>query len=265
MNSLCLFPALLGAMLFGGCQLPVAEPESAASDTAVAGLELPAASADEDIIRYSGFTCSYNHTTLVPDWVAYELTSDELDAAYDSKSSSFSRDPAVHGRQASREDYSRSGWDKGHMAPKADMRWSEKSYWESHYFPNICPQNHQLNAGDWNSLEKSVRRLASQYGRIWVVCGPIFEGNEFGTIGAARVQIPDSFFKALLIYDGDSYSAIAYVMHNDGRHHSLRDYACTVNDLEARIGRDLFPALDDSIEEAVESQIDWSCWLPDRR
>ena len=49
-------------------------------------------------------------------------------------------------------------------------------------------------------------------------------------------------------------------MHNDGQHHKLRDYACTVNELEQRIGRDLFPALDDSIEETVEDTIDWHCW-----
>ena len=262
MNSLPIVATLLGMFVLGSCQFPAAESESAVSapDSAAQGLEQPAFSDDEDILYYSGFTCSYNHTTLVPNWVAYELTAEELNVVYDSKSSSFSRDPNVKGRQASREDYSRSGWDKGHMAPKADMRWSEKAYWESHYFPNICPQNHDFNAGDWNNLEKMVRRLARQYGRVWVVCGPIFENGEYGTIGAAKVQVPDYFFKALLVQDGDGYSAIAYIMHNDGRHHKLSDYACTVDDLEARLGRDLFPALDDSIEEAVESRIDWSCW-----
>lgn len=264
--SLSLFTFFFFAFLTTSCTLPGSNETGTQEESCVSlqtlreQLELPAYSDEEDLVRYDGFVSSYNHTTLVPNWVAYELTSDELNGSYDTKSSSFSRDPNVKGRQASREDYSHSGWDKGHMAPKADMRWSEKAYWQSHYFPNICPQNHELNRYDWNTLEKSVRHWARQYGTVWVVCGPIFEKGEFGKIGDAGVQVPDYFFKALLIRDGDSYSAIAYVMHNDARHHKLADYACTVNDLEERIGRDLFPALDDTVEEQIEGAIDWNCW-----
>lgn len=218
-------------------------------------LECPAYGKGEHIVDYNGFVVSYNHTTLVPDWVAYELTADELEVRYSSKSSNFSRDPNLKGRQASREDYSRSGWDKGHMAPKADMRWSEQSYWQSHYFTNICPQNHQLNGGDWNALENTVRRWAKKYGRVWVVCGPVFDSCRYGTIGKAGVQIPDAFFKAVLVPRADgSYSGLAFVMPNEGKHHSLSHYVCSIDQLEEVLGRDLFPALDDETEAIVEAQ-----------
>ncbi len=223
-------------------------------------LEVPSCGDGEHVLAYEGFTVSYNHNTLVPDWVAYELLDSELNGAYDTKSSNFSRDPNLEGCQASREDYSHSGWDRGHMAPKADMRWSSAAYWQSHYFTNICPQNHKLNAGDWNSLERKVRNLAKEYGRVWVICGPIFTTGEFGTIGQAKVHVPDKFFKALLIKDGGDYSAIAYVMPNKGGHHSLKTYACSVDELEKMIGRDLFCQLDDAIEQEVESAVDWSYW-----
>lgn len=223
-------------------------------------LEIPAYDDHEDVIEYHGFTVSYNHSTLVPNWVAYELTDFELNGSYDTKSTNFSRDPNLVGAQASREDYSRSGWDKGHMAPKADMRWSSLSYWQSFYFTNICPQDHDFNAGDWNTLEKHVRNWAKKYGRVWVVCGPIFTTNEYGTIGAAKVQIPDKFYKALLIKDGREYSAIAYVMPNKAKHHPLKDYACTVDELEEMIDRDLFPKLGDAVEEKIEGAISWGKW-----
>lgn len=223
-------------------------------------LELPAFEKDEHVLDYDGFTSSYNHTTLIPNWVAYELTFVELDGSYDTRSSNFSRDPNLEGPQASREDYSHSGWDKGHMAPKADMRWSSSAYWQSHYFTNVCPQNHNFNAGDWNTLEKQVRKWAKKYGKVWVVCGPIFTDREFGTIGHAKVQVPDLFFKALLIKNGSDYSAIAYVMPNRAKHHPLKEYACTIDDLEEMIGRDLFPKLDDHIETKVESEISWLYW-----
>lgn len=223
-------------------------------------LELPAYDKKDHVIEYEGFTVSYNHSTLVPDWVAYELLDSELNGAYNTKSSNFSRDTNLKGRQASREDYSRSGWDRGHMAPKADMRWSSAAYWQSHYFTNICPQNHKLNAGDWNQLERKVRDLAEQYGRVWVVCGPIFTTHQFGTIGEAQVQVPDMFFKALLIKNDNGYSAIAYVMPNKSVDHPLKTYACTVDELEELIGRDLFCQLDDTVEDKVEAEIDWVCW-----
>lgn len=223
-------------------------------------LEIPSFSRSEDINKYKGFTVSYNHTTLVPNWVAYELTSSELDGDYDNKNSNFSRDPNLIGSQASREDYSNSGWDKGHMAPKADMRWSSQAYWQSHYFTNICPQNHKFNAGDWNTLEKSVRNWARKYERIWIVCGPIFTTHQYGTIGQAKVQVPDKFFKALLIKNGNDYESIAFVMPNNGQHHPQNSYAMSVDQLEEIIQRDLFPNLEDPIEEATERDFDLTYW-----
>lgn len=247
----------VGTLVLAACDPAIAQN---ATTTDTQGLEIPAHTKSEDIYTYEGFTSSYNHNTLVPNWVAYELTAEELNGGYDTRSSNFSRDPNVRGRQASREDYSRSGWDKGHMAPKADMRWSEKAYWESHYFTNVCPQNHQMNAGDWNSLEKSARRWARKYDTVWIVCGPIFEDCQYGSIGSAQVQVPDAFFKALLVRIGNSWQSIAFVMPNKNTHSPQMEYACTVNQLEERIGRDLFPQLDDAMEENIESKIEPNVW-----
>lgn len=222
-------------------------------------LEYPAVAATDDLYVYQGFTSCYNHSTLVPDWVAYELTSEELKGQYTS-TSNFSRDPHVRGRQASREDYSRSGWDKGHMCPKADLKWSEKAWWESHYFTNVCPQNHEFNAGSWNRLENKVRDWARRYGSVHVVCGPVFTDCQYGTVGSAMVSIPDAFFKALLVPTSNGYAAIAFLMENRPGNQSLKACAMSVDDLETLLGRDLFPALDDSMEEDVESRLDLGFW-----
>ena len=248
-------------LVFAGCRFGRNDVTTASQvrvEATCQKIELPSHSTDEDIITYSGFTSSYNHETLIPNWVAYELTAEELEPVYTSQSSTFSMDFDVKGRQASREDYSHSGWDKGHMAPKADMRWSEKSYWESHYFTNICPQDHELNAGDWNTLEKRVRGWARKFGRVYVVCGPIVGDGSNGTIGKNKVQVPDAFFKAILVPNDGSYTAIAFIMGNNGQHRKLSEYACTVDELEARIERNLFAALDEMGQESVESLMDLS-------
>ena len=119
-------------------------------------LELPKITAQDNVIIYTGFTVSYNTSTLIPNWVAYELTATEVEGQYPRKGQ-FGQDFSFRGRQAMREDYSNSGWDKGHMCPAADLKWSEKTMYESFYLTNICPQNHELNSTDWLTLEKLAR------------------------------------------------------------------------------------------------------------
>lgn len=223
-------------------------------------LEYPKPVEGEDVIVYCGFTSSYNHQTLIPNWVAYELTAEEVQGQHNFKPS-FSWDPNLKGEQASREDYSNSGWDKGHMAPRADMKWSEQSLLESYYFTNVCPQDHDMNAYDWCSIEKLTRKMATQYGSVYIICGPIIVDNAFGTIGDNQVVVPDAFFKALLVNTVNGFQSIAFVLPNKPDRHPISEYACSVNDLEAMIGMDLYYNLNDEIEEIVESAIDMNCWI----
>ena len=110
-------------------------------------LELPSTQPADSILAYTGFSVSYNSDQLIPKWVAYELTAEELDGNVP-RARSFSMDVGYKGRQAMREDYSNTGWDKGHMAPSADMKWSQTAMSESFYLTNVCPQNPDLNGRD---------------------------------------------------------------------------------------------------------------------
>lgn len=231
------------------------------NDVSLAQLELPIYdNSREDVLFYTGYTSSYNHTTLIPNWVAYELKADEIvEPALGNKY--FIPDPNVKGRQATFEDYRNDEcWDKGHMVPKADLKWSQKAYDESFFFTNICPQNCSLNNGAWKSLEHKVRNMAKQYGRIYVVCGPIFDNYTYGTLGEQHVAIPDAFFKALLIPVGNGIESIAFIMPNDGNRLSWQEYACTVDSLEIVLSRNLFPSLDDGVESQVESCYNLKFW-----
>lgn len=218
-------------------------------------LEMPEYSSDDILLKYSGFVVSYDSEHLIPKWVAYELTSEEVDGKV-SRSGSFGMDLNYKGKQAMREDYSYSGWDKGHMAPAADMKWSQEAMWESFYLTNVCPQNHELNGGDWLALEKKAREMAKRYGNVYVICGPIIGVNKNGTIGANKVTVPDKFFKAFLVEDADGFYSIAFVMDNSGEHHALSDYIHTVNELEQLTGIDFFDNLPDDVEESVENCVE---------
>jgi len=222
-------------------------------------MEMPAIRGADVVLVYSGFVVNYNTERLIPNWVAYELTSEEV-AGQIPRARGFSMDLDYKDRQAMREDYSNTGWDKGHMAPSADMKWSQTAMNESFYLTNICPQNHDLNGKAWHSLEKHVRDWAVEFGRVWVVCGPYVYANSYGTIGARNVVVPDGFFKAVLRYDGKKYKSIAFVFENNSESQPVKSAVVSVNDVEALVGYDLFTNLPDRIEESVESQSSWEEW-----
>ena len=189
--------------------------------------------------------------------MAYELLESEVITAYRSREDAFEPDPLVKGRQAYDRDYVGSGFDRGHMAPAADMRWSSQTMKESFYLSNTCPQNHNLNSGAWNDLEKQVRYEARYHKSIWVVCGPIFEFNNPKRIGGNHVAVPDSFFKALLARRKDgSYAAIGFIFPNEACERNLTRYAMTVDELENKLGMDLFYNLDEKVQDKAEAEMD---------
>ena len=208
------------------------------------GLEIPGAAVGRTV-QHGAYVSSYNTSTLIPNWVAYELTAEEAEGRRERDGIEFRMDPDLKGcTQAMREDYSGSGWTKGHLMPAADAAFSSSTMAEAFYFTNICPQNEVLNAGDWQYLEKRVRSWAKRYGSVWVATGPIVGKNIYGTIGERKVTVPDSFFKALLVRRSDgSYSAIAFVMDNDDERYYLKDCSMSVDELETLTGFDFFPAL----------------------
>ena len=125
-------------------------------------LELPklTTTKQSQIIQHVGYTTSYNTNWLIPNWVVYDLTKKEVHGAFKSPKKLFEPDPQVKGRSAQHSDYTNSGYSRGHMAPAADMKWSEQAMLESFYLSNVCPQLAELNAGVWEHLEKRCRALA---------------------------------------------------------------------------------------------------------
>ena len=114
------------------------------------GAELPVCpkSCTEQVIRHKGYTVSYNSDYRVANWVAYELTSQEAKSNAAERSNKFVRDPMVKGASAENGDYTRTGYDRGHLAPAGDMKWSAQAMRESFYLSNITPQKPGLNRQD---------------------------------------------------------------------------------------------------------------------
>lgn len=223
-------------------------------------MEIPSHKENDCIIEYNGYTVSYDESSLIPTWVAYELTAEEANGTIGRSGKNFRQDDKAKVMQADNFDYRGSGWSRGHMAPAGDFKWDDGAMWDTFYYTNCCPQDEKLNNGSWNVLENRVRTWARQFGSVYVVTGPIIGQNQGGRIGAHGVVVPDAFFKALLVYSNEAYHGVAFVMFNNSTSQRLPDSYLSINDLEKLSGLDFFPYLDDSVEETVEDAVDPKFW-----
>jgi len=216
----------------------------------------------EILVSHVGYSASYNPLTRIPNWVAYELTKEETMGTV-KRDSRFYNDPSIPlNLQATFDDYrNEDRWDKGHMAPAGDMKWSEQAMLESCYFTNICPQNRNLNNGDWKSLEEKCRSWAQKYGNINIICGPIIGTMRNGTLGKNQVVIPDAFFKIIMVKKSEQYEGVAFVFENKAGHRDLFDYAMSIDSVELITGLDFFGQLQNEIENEMESDFNKSFWL----
>lgn len=214
-------------------------------------------------VRYTGFDVSFNPEKHVPNYVAWELTGEEADGQ-EPRNSNFRPDTGVEGC-AQLEDYRKSGFDRGHMAPAADLKWSAEAMSDSHYLTNICPQTHELNTKRWGSLEKKCREWARRDSAIIIIAGPVLTDYLPHTIGPNKVVVPERFFKVIAAPYADPPRAIAFIMPNFPPFDPLYDMAVSVDQLEEITGIDFLSALPDDIENEIESQANIRVWDRNRR
>ena len=206
------------------------------------------------IIQHTGYTLSYDAKNKTPQWVAGELTNEET-RGKEERTNEFQPDPQVIGTQVVTFDYSGSGYDRGHMAPAGDMKWSKQAMQESFYMTNICPQDHHLNTEDWNDLEMKSREWARRYGKVYIACGPIYKGIRNEYIGEHRVKVPDAFFKVILIDDARKSYALGFLFENKPGERPLKEYLVSVDEIEKLTGMDFFSILPDEVENRLEAEI----------
>ena len=211
----------------------------------------------EQILVRTGYITSYNKDTRCPNWTAWRLTSDHTRGPYKRKGVSFHEDDEVPFPKAQNADYQRSGYDRGHMCPSGDNKWSQQAQEDCFLFTNMCPQSHDLNSGDWNDLEQKCRKWAEREGSIYIVCGPVFRQKK--TIGRSKVAVPDGFYKVVLCMNGTPKAIGFYYDNEDGRR-PLSAYVHTVDDIERMTGIDFFASLPDAIENRVEASADAKEW-----
>ncbi len=220
---------------------------------------------DHEVHTYNGFQLCYRESYEQAEWVSYTITRAEL-IKVTGRTNDFRPDTQISTGSADLNDYRGSGFDRGHMAPSADMTWSKESTSDSFLLSNMSPQRPAFNRKIWKTLEESVRSWADYFGQVVVITGPLLEKDSslYEAIGTNKVAVPEFYYKALLtsvnVQGKEKYIALAFIMPNENIKGSIWDFACNVDQVEKRSGLDFFSLLPDFEENIVESSNDFSMW-----
>jgi len=224
----------------------------------VEGIEIPQILKTDVVVKHLGYTLSYNEKHEQANWVAYQLTKEELNKVA-SRTNDFMPDLSVKTGTATSEDYKGKGYDRGHLAPAADMSWSSEAMHESFYYSNMSPQVPGFNRGIWKKLEEQIRQWAVDNQFVYVVTGPILRDG-LSTIGVNKVSVPAHYYKVILDYSQPSTKAIGFIMPNESSDLSIRRFAVPVDSVEKVTGLDFFPALPNEEETRIEKTLCVDCW-----
>ena len=242
--------------------LLLAWPYEILADDEFLPVKLPNNPNSYQIVRKSHYVFAYDEDAEQPAWVAYELLASEVGGPYE-RTDNFRRDSTIQADSATLLDYRGSGFDRGHLAPAADMAFSKAAMSESFYLSNMSPQRPAFNRGIWRKLEARVRTWAAEYGRVYVVTAGVLPPNRakramFERIGANNVLVPKRYYK--IVYDSSRQAIIAFLLANNGSSRSLSSYAVPVDNIESLIGFDLFSQLPDALENRIEAQTGGAMW-----
>jgi endonuclease G len=221
---------------------------------------LPAGAENGQIVDHIYYTLSYNEAHEQANWVMYKLTASYLSGENAERSDNFRIDPEIITGSAAPDDYKRTGYDRGHLLPAADMGWSPEAMSLTFLMSNMSPQAPSFNRGIWKKLEARVREWAIEDGLIYVVTGPVLEDG-LPEIGEDRVSVPHYFYKIILDYQEPEIKGIGFVMANQKSNLDIYHYAVSIDSVENLTGLVFFSALPDELEQEIESTLNLNGWF----
>ena len=226
----------------------------------------------DEYIEHSAMILKYSEDHEQAAWVAHMILPD-IASGNHSRSNDFREDPKVPTGTAVEEDYFLKfmqpdstyeydgyGYDRGHLAPSADFRWSGQALSESYYYSNISPQLPEFNRKLWADLESALRHYVITHNvPLHIVTMPVLDdGLSRVERSINEVSIPKYFIKVAVDLEHDR--GIAFMMPNVESVDVLSSYALTIDEVEERTGYDLFNLIKSS---NIESSIDKDHWFPE--
>ena len=194
----------------------------------------------DQIINREGYALGYIEDWEQPAWVSYRLTAEEAASKQAIRENKFAADSEISTGSASLEDYKGSGYDRGHLAPAADMQWSTKVMRESFLMSNMSPQKPEFNRGIWKQAESYARNMAIEEKSVFIITGPIFYPTvPTNRIGKNNVAVPHAFYK-IIYAETTPARKIGFIIPNVGTNVPVNVFTSSVEHIEKITGLRFF-------------------------
>jgi len=226
-----------------------------------------------DYIEHSALLLEYDEEHEQARWVAH-IIHPQVSAGQVRRSNDFRPDPQVSNGSAVEADYFLKsllpdstyeydgyGFDRGHLAPSADFRWSAKALSESYFYSNMSPQRPEFNRGKWAELESFLRGyVISNDVQLYVFTGPILRpGLPKVERSVNAISLPETYFKVAA--DLENQRGIGFLMKNQELDGPLEVFAVAIDEVEQITGLDFFNHLPESEEKRLESTLEKEKWF----
>lgn len=210
------------------------------------------------------YVLSYNRERGTANWVAWQLSSKWLGESQ--RQEDFRSDESLPSDwyHVSSSDYTRSGYDRGHMTPSADRTKSEEDNSATFLMTNIVPQTPNNNRGAWKDLEEYCRNLVEQGKELYIIAGVFGEREKIGK--NKQVTPPDYTWKVIVVLDQpgqgvrgvstDTRVIAVDVPNRKNTSSSWEKYRVSVDQLETKTGYDFLNRVPESIQKVIESRVD---------
>ncbi|MDD2411513.1 MAG: DNA/RNA non-specific endonuclease [Bacteroidales bacterium] len=236
---------------------------------------LPKLEVDDSLICHSAACLVFSHEHKLAKWVVHILSSDIIEGRV-SRTNDFRNDPLIP-NTANESDYfvktllddgkykyEGFGYDRGHLAPSADFRWSSKALSESYYYSNITPQTPEFNREKWAEIEDFLRSYVydNPNSYLYIITAPVLEDN-LPVIEKSPNRIPIPHYHYKIAVDLDKKNGIAFLVPQRNITYPIESYIVPIDSIEKITGIDFFTSLSSEDQKWIESNSDYSKWAPE--
>lgn len=227
-----------------------------------------------EIVKHSAYAIGFDCEYKMPAWTFHVVTPD-ITFGNVSRTNDFRPDSSVSCGSSNDSDYFTRevnpdgkvnflgyGFDRGHLVPSADFKWSPTGLSETYFYSNMTPQRPQFNRESWAEIEGLVRKLVdAEKKTLYVLTAPIFS-KDMKTVERSvhQVKIPDWHYKIVADLSLDTPRGMAFLMPNRKCEGRPSSYVVSIDSIEKLTGLDFFPKLSESMQQSIEGKADFNAW-----